>query len=259
MKKALSILLSGFVRPRRGGFPLVQRIGLISSFERIASQLSSYGRLSWGPVWLDPRGRAIIRDLAFLPHQDRAAVRIESISIRSTSLPGLLEMAPALSQGQLPAQAGLTVTGLRLPMNPMFSDWRMESTGLLLPLRSRGCGAYENMTIGQLIDLDYGQLIIGARLDYRISGDRLHIEMQTLTQGLSQIEQHWELLHSKAIERISDLQGVFEDGYLIDLDYGFQDRGLIEQLQTQCPNYSVVSFKQTMIVNRGWMSIFRPG
>jgi len=222
--------------------------------DRAASTLSRLGILNWGSVWLDPRGRVIIRRIEFRPRGGPDAIRIDTLAIRSTSLKGMLELAPALDRGELPRQAGLSVTGLRLPMNPALADLDMARLGLVLPLRTRGCEQFETLRLGDLLELDYGLLDLDARLDYRVSDRQLTIDQAIRTRQLSAIEQHFEIVDQAPIERIEDLMGLLDQGALRRLNYRFEDLGLIDRLNQRCEEFAGLAPEDRLDAHfRSWM------
>ncbi|MEN1727079.1 MAG: hypothetical protein AAGJ52_01440 [Pseudomonadota bacterium] len=233
MKKVLFlILLLAVVASASFYWYSTQRIS--EQLERVAGGLEAVGRLRWDSVTLDPRGRAIINNLAFLPAGERDEIRIRSLTLITNSLPGLLEIAPMISRGQLPSHAGFRLSGLRLPLNPLLADLKLETLGLLPPLRSRGCGLSESLTIANLIEIGYVQLDIDADLNYWTSGNDLHLELKAESLGLSRISHDLNLMHAYPLTTLDSLVELLKSGYLLRLDYQFEDQGITDRLDQYC-------------------------
>jgi hypothetical protein len=224
-----------------GAIYLYSTFRVHQQLDRAASSLNQFGTLDWGSVWLDPRGQVIIRRIEFRPHGGPDAIRIDTLAIRSTNLDRMLELAPALNRGELPPRAGLSLSGLRLPMNPLLADLDMARLGLILPLRTRGCDEFEQLRLGDLLELDYGLLDLDAKLDYRVIDRRLTIEQTILTRQLSSIEQRFEIDYIEPIDGLDDLSALLQQGTLRTLDYSFEDLGLIERLDRNCAEFAELS------------------
>jgi hypothetical protein len=237
-----------------GSIYLYSTFRIHQQLDRAASTLNRFGLLDWGSVWLDPRGRVIIRRLEFRPRGGPDSIRIDTLTIRSTNLGRMLELAPALNRGELPSRAGLSVTGLRLPMNPVLAGLDMARLGLVLPLRTRGCSEFETLRLGDLLELDYGLLVIDGDLDYRINGRELMIEQTIRTRQLSSIEQRLEITHPVPIDRLDVLTGIPQQGGLRMLDYSFKDMGLIDRLDQRCMEFAELSPADRLDTHfRAWM------
>ncbi|SRR6056297_617456 len=212
-----------------------QRVSTIDQqLERVASGLADHGRLSWGSVIIDPRGRAIVGNVEFRPHREPGTIRAESMTLRSSDLIELLSLRPDPDRRRLPDQWFLDLEGLHLPIGPQLSDWSLESLGLLLPFRSRACPGFERPGLGDLIRLGYGRLIMDLRLEARSTRDLLQIDLVAEIQGLGNTQQHWELTGSPSIMEPGDLQALLADGSLRTVDYRIEDRGLLRRLDAAC-------------------------
>ena len=251
MKKFVFIIFSLALLALASGATLywlsTQRIH--HQLDRFADQVSSIGQLSWGQIVITPAGRAIISDLTFRPQHSRDSIRADQTTIRSGSLPQLLQLAPRLSQGEIPRQMSLTIETLRLPILDLFSDLSLEQTGLLLPLRTQGCEGFEQMRIEQLLDLNYGQLFTDATLSYQITEDRIQLTLEIQSDDLSEITLRTELEASQPINQLDQLSGLLDGSHLLSFDYQFRDNGIVARLDAACSNQLASQSSANLVVS----------
>lgn len=231
-----------------------QRVSAIGQqLERVASELADYGRLSWGSVIIDPRGRAIVANVEFRPHREPGTIRVESMTLRSSDLIELLPLRTNPDRPRIPGQWFLALEGLHLPIGPQLSDWPLESLGLLLPFRSRACPGFERPMLGDLIKLGYGRLVMDLWLEARSTQDLLQIDLDAEIHGLGSTRQHWELAVPPSIMAPGDLQALLAGGSLRAVDNRIQDRGLLRRLDAACAAASGDSSDLGAAQFRAWM------
>ena len=211
------------------------RVSVINGqLESLAAELTEYGQLSWESLIFDPRGRALVGNLSFRPHREPAAIRVESMILRSTDLQ---RFTPLLADPDAPGATrswSIDLIGLRLPIGQQVSDWPLEKLGLLLPFRSRACPGLERPTLGDLIQLGYGQLEMDIILAGLFIDDHLQIDVNAEIKELSNARQRWELAWSEPKTQMDDLKALLAEGSLRELDYQIQDRGLLQRLDAAC-------------------------
>lgn len=241
-----------------------QRVATVNQLlEQVASELADYGRLSWGSVIIDPRGRAIVGQVEFRPHREPGTIRVETMTLRSGDLIELIPLRHSPERPRIPERWFLDLEGLRLPIGPQVSGWQLESLGLLVPFRSRSCPGFERPSLGDLLKLDYGRLLMDMRLEAIATQDLLQIDLDLDIQGLSETRQRWELSWSSLILEPNDLQALLADGSLRAVDYRIQDRGLLSRLDAACvppgtsDNLQAAQFRAWM---RAWSDLgLEPG
>ncbi|AKS42044.1 hypothetical protein [Wenzhouxiangella marina] len=202
--------------------------------ERIGSALMPFGQLSWGSVFIDPRGSVRIGSIAFQLHDESDRLLVDEIDIDAGSLGALLALSREFSEGRIPQQARITIAGLRLPLLEPLNIVPISRSGLVLPLFAAGCTEFESASLYDLSDLDYWTLTADATLVYRLESDRIFLDSRLNVAGFSLTEQHWELDVPASPGQFSELVVEIPRAGLRHLNYSFTDRGFIERLNHYC-------------------------
>jgi|GEM_PF-2234794 len=205
-----------------------------TQLERAAGQLSPIGRLTWDTVSVDPRGRVLIRDLRFLPRDSRDSISIDELGLNAGSMPALLRFSDRINDGLLPRQAGISVRGLRVPITPAMENWPIQQSGLTLPLATAGCPDFEQLSLYDLTELDYWELMIDAELDYRVGIGVLEINNRVSVAELSRNRQSWRLELDSTPERLDELITLPTQARLQRVELEHTDHGFHQRLMTLC-------------------------
>jgi len=225
----------------------LQRLSEVNDqLARIAASLSDYGRLSWDSVLIDPRGRAIVRRVEFQPSGELDLIRADSLVLIDGNLAGLAPLEPARLESSQIGQWAFELRGLRLPIGPLVSSWRLEPLGLIVPFRSRGCdisngsdgpsdpGHFDGITLGDLVALGYGRLELDLELDIEQRGNRTALELRAEVDNLGETRQHWELQDLVVPDTARSAAEFLGAGLLRQVDYRIRDRGLLSRLDPYC-------------------------
>ncbi|MFU8831470.1 MAG: hypothetical protein ACNA7J_04860 [Wenzhouxiangella sp.] len=203
--------------------------------ERIATQISPIGRLSWDSVRVGYTGAVNVSRVRFDPHDSRDILAIEQLSFDSGSLLSLLSINRELEGGRLPVALGLNVRGLKLPVNRELSAM-LAGASPGLPFASAGCRGHEDFTLYDLTHLDYWELVIDLSLDYRLvsQGEHLELNYRMRTRQLDEVSARIRLdLGSGSRELEAVFAGLLSSRLLL-ASQDYTDLGFYSRLLAYC-------------------------
>jgi hypothetical protein len=201
---------------------------------RAADTLSSYGRLSWESVWIDPRGRATVRRLEFQPTGASDPVRADSLVLINGDLSALTALRSRPRQSTDRQQWSFYLRGLRLPIATQMASWRLDVLGLILPFRADACAGLEDVTLGDLLALDYGRLEVDLDVSATIEGEHAEFDFQAAARGLAETSQRWQLDQFSWLRQWNGTSIPLDKGRLVAVDYRLRDLGLLRRIDQAC-------------------------
>jgi hypothetical protein len=208
--------------------------------DRTAQSVSMFGTLSYDSVRLSPGGAVNINDLSFRLHQGRGGIDIGRISVQTANLLALFALEGKLERGQLPESLGLSLEGIRFPLDGALATMARDAGGGASPadnsaflFAAEGCGERTQFSANDLMHMDYFDIRADVDAHYRFidDGERLRVSISARTQNASAIylEANFDLLsgtlHARDVAR--SMQNARLGAFLLEYeDLGYYERML---------------------------------
>ena len=211
--------------------------------DRMANAVSMFGTLSYDSVRLSPGGAININALSFRLHEGRGGVDIGRISLRTANLMALLSLESQLERGRLPEALGLSIEGIRFPLDGALATMAREVPGSRSPsgstsllLAAEGCDGRTRFSANDLMHMDYFDIRadVEARYQFIDNGNSLRVSASARTEDASaiQVSATFDLLSGTLSVR--DLARSMQNARLGSFSLEYEDLGYYERMLAFC-------------------------
>ncbi|KAB7624290.1 hypothetical protein [Alkalilimnicola sp. S0819] len=164
--------------------------------DQLVAAMRPFADADYERVYVWPRGEVGVQELTIRPHALGETFLVESVGVRATHLPQLLETLRTLQRREMPEHIGLELRGLHMDLNgplmTMVDDYAAQAAAEdpNLQLVNRVCGDLPPGTGSALRRLGYHALVsdISVDLERRESGFSMRMESETRDMARATME-----------------------------------------------------------------------
>ncbi len=218
-----------------------------NTLDEMSRMAAPFGRLEHGGASFSLTGEARINQLRFRPHGSHEDIRVNRIAITTGSLLNLMQLDRTLNDGRLPTQLGISLRGVRFPLDgPLFAAMEEGGGVSVLPFDAAGCGARDYFTGRDLAGMNYLDFTGGMDIEYRLVGDVDAIEwsMEIIGDGMNRMRFGTSIGIDARSNAVQDIAMASESIALRSISFEFEDLGYYPRMMEFCADEMEMSAEE---------------